>query len=87
MIFMDRQMPGMDGFTTPERIRAAAGNKAPPIVAVTVNTAERDRDHCFAVGMCDFVGKPVTKVELARILKRWAPSVGTCLRTQNQTTG
>ena len=87
LIFMDCQMPGMDGFTTTERIRAAAGNKVPPIVAVTANTAERDRDHCFAVGMCDFVGKPVTKVELARILKRWAPSMGAGLRTQNQTTG
>jgi two-component system sensor histidine kinase/response regulator len=73
LIFMDCQMPEMDGFMTTERIRINAGTTAPPIVAVTANTSLRDRERCFSVGMCDFVGKPVTKSELARVLKRWGP--------------
>ena len=71
LIFMDCQMPGIDGFEATKNIRAAAGSKAPPIVALTANTSAADREKCFATGMCDFVDKPVRKVELARILKRW----------------
>jgi signal transduction histidine kinase/CheY-like chemotaxis protein len=71
LIFMDCQMPEMDGFVATEKIRAAVGNKAPPIVALTANISEADRERCFAVGMCDFVGKPVNRTELARVLKRW----------------
>jgi two-component system sensor histidine kinase/response regulator len=71
LIFMDCQMPEMDGFTATKRIRAAAGTKAPPIVALTANTSMADREKCFSVGMCDFVDKPVRKAELVRVLKRW----------------
>ena len=71
LIFMDCQMPEMDGFTATKRIRAAAGSKAPPIVALTANTSMADREKCFSVGMCDFVDKPVRKAELVRVLKRW----------------
>jgi signal transduction histidine kinase/DNA-binding NarL/FixJ family response regulator len=76
LIFMDCQMPEMDGFATTEKIRAAAGSKAPPIVALTANISERDRERCFAAGMCDFISKPVTKAELARVLKRWTQPEG-----------
>ena len=71
LIFMDCQMPEMDGFTTTSRIRAAVGSKAPPIVALTANISDTDREKCFAAGMCDFVGKPVNRTELTRVLKRW----------------
>jgi len=69
-------MPEMDGFAATEKIRAAAGAKAPPIVALTANISERDREKCFSAGMCDFVGKPVNKSELARVLKRWTQPEG-----------
>jgi two-component system sensor histidine kinase/response regulator len=71
LIFMDCQMPETDGFAATVKIRAAAGNKAPPIVALTANISDADREKCFAAGMCDFVGKPVHKTDLARVLKRW----------------
>jgi len=71
LIFMDCQMPEMNGFTATETIRAEAGNQAPPIVALTANISNADRDKCFAAGMCDFIGKPVHRAELARVLKRW----------------
>lgn len=73
LVFMDCQMPEMDGFTTTEKIIAMAGRKAPPIVALTANIGVQDRERCFAVGMCDFVGKPVRKAELARVVKTWIP--------------
>jgi CheY-like chemotaxis protein len=76
LIFMDCQMPEMDGFEATTKIRAAAGAKAPPIVALTANTSAADREKCFAVGMCDFVDKPVRKSELARVLRRWVPAEG-----------
>lgn len=71
LIFMDCRMPEMDGFDATVKIRALLGSKAPPIVALTANTADPDRERCFAVGMCDFISKPVHKAELARVLKRW----------------
>ena len=74
LILMECQMPDMDGFQTTEQIRTLAGNKAPPIVALMANTSMRDRERCFAAGMCDFVGKPARKTELAAILKRWVRS-------------
>jgi two-component system, sensor histidine kinase and response regulator len=71
LIFMDCQMPEMDGFEATAKIRAAAGDKAPPIVALTANTSGPDRNKCFAAGMCDFIGKPVNRAELSRVLQRW----------------
>ena len=77
LIFMDCQMPEMDGFATTSKIRDAVGPKAPPIVALTANISDADREKCFAVGMCDFVGKPVNRSELARVLTRWTmPAAG-----------
>ncbi len=71
LIFMDCHMPDMDGFTATRKIREAGGSKAPPVAALTANTAVGDREKCFASGMCDFVAKPARKAELARVLKTW----------------
>ncbi len=57
--------------TTTERIIAEKSIDAPPIVALTASTTVRDREKCFAAGMCDFVDKPARKAELSRVLKRW----------------
>ena len=71
LIFMDCQMPEMDGFEASRRILGNLGPKAPPIVALTANTTVRDREKCLAAGMQDFIAKPVHKADLIRILKRW----------------
>ena len=71
LIFMDCQMPEMDGFAATREIRALTGESAPPIVALTANTTPKDRERCSAAGMCDFIDKPVRKAELLRVLKRW----------------
>ncbi len=72
MIFMDCQMPVMDGYEATRRIRqlpGAAGNAN--IVAMTANALSGDRRACFDVGMNDFLSKPITKDMLRGMLKKW----------------
>jgi CheY-like chemotaxis protein len=61
MIFMDMQMPEMDGLTATERIRALGTARAReiPIVAMTANVFKEDVDKCLAAGMNDHIGKPI----------------------------
>ncbi len=81
LVFMDCQMPEMDGFEATRVIRKQeeslrqAGGRPPhlPIIAMTANAMQKDRDRCQAVGMDDFLSKPVTSKSLAEILKQWLP--------------
>ncbi|MGE3164957.1 MAG: ATP-binding protein [Planctomycetota bacterium] len=76
LIFMDCQMPEMDGFEATKVIRASDDAHAHrvPIVALTANAFEGDRDRCLDVGMNDYITKPVRAAELVRILSRWLPA-------------
>jgi CheY-like chemotaxis protein/anti-sigma regulatory factor (Ser/Thr protein kinase) len=69
LIFMDMQMPGMDGLTATRRIREQCKHRPLMIVAMTANAFDEDRRRCFEAGMDDFMAKPFTKKDLARILK------------------
>ena len=81
LVFMDCQMPEMDGFEATRIIREQevnlpqAGGKPPhlPIIAMTANAMKEDRDRCLAIGMDDFLSKPVTSKSLAAVLNRWLP--------------
>jgi signal transduction histidine kinase/CheY-like chemotaxis protein len=67
VVLMDSQMPGMDGLEATRRIRVlelSQGLARVPIVALTANTAEHDRQQCEQAGMDQFVGKPFTEDEL-----------------------
>lgn len=68
-IFMDCQMPVMDGYEATRRIRALNRPRV-PIIALTAATASRDRQLALEAGMDDFVSKPIQFEELARILAR-----------------
>jgi len=73
LILMDCQMPVMDGFTATRAIRSLQSDTAHmPIVALTSNAFQEDRDACLDAGMNDFVTKPVTALALNEIINRWA---------------
>ena len=73
LVLMDMQMPVMVGVTATLAIRQLPGLRAPPIVAMTANAMQADRDRCEAAGMVDFVSKPIEPAELVRTLLRWIP--------------
>lgn len=73
IIFMDCQMPVLDGFETTVKIREreqATGTHT-PIVAMTANAMKGDREKCIQVGMDDYIAKPVKLEQIAEILKTW----------------
>jgi two-component system sensor histidine kinase/response regulator len=74
LVLMDCQMPVMDGYEATQKIRLPESNvlnREIPIVAMTANSMRGDRDKCLAVGMDDFISKPVNPTKLQEILKRW----------------
>ena len=77
LVLMDCQMPVMDGFEATRQIRAwertQTLSRAMPIVALTANALAGDREACLAVGMTDFVSKPITRAALADVLARYLP--------------
>jgi signal transduction histidine kinase/DNA-binding response OmpR family regulator len=75
MIFMDVQMPEMDGYEATKRIRALAvsGAKKIPIVAMTANVFREDIDKCLDAGMDDHVGKPLDFDEVMDRLRKYLP--------------
>jgi signal transduction histidine kinase/CheY-like chemotaxis protein len=72
MIFMDCQMPIMDGFEATSHIRALEnGERHVPIIAMTANALAGDKERCLEVGMDDFIAKPYRKGELQDMVKKW----------------
>ena len=79
LVFMDCQMPVMDGYEASRHIRDPQSkvlNTAIPIIAMTANTMRGDREKCLAVGMNDFISKPVDPDKVQRVLQRWLAEPG-----------
>jgi len=76
LIFMDCQMPIMDGYETSRRIRAGELNipQNIPIIALTANAMKHDRDKCIDAGMNDFISKPMNIETVKQALKTWVIS-------------
>ena len=76
LVFMDCQMPEMDGYEATRLIRDPAStvlNHDIPIIAMTANAFAEDHQRCIATGMNDFVAKPIDRQRLAAVLANWLP--------------
>ena len=73
LVLMDINMPEMDGLAAARAIRALPGTAELPIIALTANAFQNDRNACLAAGMNDFIAKPISPVVLQETLLRWLP--------------
>lgn len=71
IVFMDVQMPIMDGLEATRLIRSRGGEQ-PVIIALTADAQEEDRQVCLAAGMDDYISKPLQLDSLMNILKKWS---------------
>ncbi len=74
MVFMDCQMPGMDGFATTQMIRSPGStvkNHDIPVIAMTASAMRGDRERCIESGMNDYLSKPIKLKKLDAVLRKW----------------
>ena len=73
IVFMDCQMPVMDGFAAARAIREAetGGATHTPVIALTANALSEERERCAASGMDDFLIKPTSQARIAAAVRRW----------------
>lgn len=72
LIFMDIQMPSMNGMSATRRIKRILGKRTPPVIAMTAFTLQEEREEFLAAGMDDFISKPIKAQELIGMVKKWA---------------
>ena len=70
-VLMDVQMPVMDGYQTTRQLRQIPACRDLPVIAMTANVMSGDHQQCLAVGMNDFVGKPILPAVLYEVLLKW----------------
>ena len=70
IIFMDVQMPVMDGIAATKKLRET-GFSDIPIIAMTANAIQGDREICLAAGMNDYIGKPIRKATVLTMIGKW----------------
>lgn len=73
MVFMDIQMPQMDGVTACKLIKETQQNAATPVVAVTAHAMSGERDRLLSEGMDDYLTKPIDETMLLQVLNKWVP--------------
>ena len=74
LIFMDVQMPVMDGLEATRMIRLCL-NEQPVIIAMTANAMQGDRQECLQAGMDDYISKPIKIEEMNKMLEQWATKI------------
>jgi len=71
LVLMDVMMPEMDGYEATEEIRKIERFRNLPIIALTAKAMKEDREKCFAVGMSDYISKPVNVEQLLSLMRVW----------------
>jgi signal transduction histidine kinase/DNA-binding response OmpR family regulator len=71
LVLMDCQMPELDGFQATIQIRKQFSHRDLPIVAITANAMDGDRERCLASGMDDYLSKPFKKEQLLTVVRKW----------------
>ncbi|WP_241291586.1 ATP-binding protein [Pseudomonas aeruginosa] len=84
-ILMDCRLPVLDGYSATREIRAQENGRQVPIIALTANALQGDRENCLQAGMNDYLAKPFKRAELQRILQRWIGSQPELPVTSNET--
>ncbi|MGU3842337.1 response regulator, partial [Vibrio diabolicus] len=77
LIFMDIQMPQMDGVTACQHIKELELNKDTPVIAVTAHAMAGERDRLLSAGMDDYLTKPIEEHVLQQVLVHWNPNACT----------
>lgn len=71
VILMDCRLPIIDGYEATRQIRCLPGRSDVPIIALTANALQGDRETCLSAGMNDYLAKPFKRNDLQQILQRW----------------
>jgi CheY-like chemotaxis protein/HPt (histidine-containing phosphotransfer) domain-containing protein len=87
LVLMDCQMPVMDGFEATHLIRKSEreSGRHIPIIAMTANAMQGDRERCLQAGMDDYLSKPINPRELSATLARWMPGAKSVIETPPST--
>lgn len=72
LIFMDVQMPEMDGLEATKMINREVREKRPIIIAMTANALKGDREKCLAAGMDDYISKPIRQGVIEEMIRKWS---------------
>ncbi|WP_165665891.1 ATP-binding protein [Metapseudomonas otitidis] len=77
-ILMDCRLPVLDGYEATRQIRGMNGDTRVPIIALTANALQGDREACLEAGMNDYLAKPFKRADLQRVLQRWLGGATDC---------